>query len=68
LSSYPPDYHPIEYLWKKTTQRATHHKYFKEWTMLVVSVDKAPADFAMHSEKMIGTFWFYCEEYGVELK
>jgi hypothetical protein len=36
--------------------------------MLVVSVDKAPADFAMHSEKMIGTFWFYCEEYGVELK
>jgi hypothetical protein len=36
--------------------------------MLVVSVDKAPADFAMHSEEMIGMFWFYCEECGVELK
>ena len=29
LPSYSPDYHPIEYLWKKTKQRATHNKYFK---------------------------------------
>src|SRR5215471_21028358 len=29
LPSYAPDYNPIEYLWKKTKQRATHNKYFK---------------------------------------
>src|SRR5262245_24471992 len=26
LPSYSPDYNPIEYLWKKTKQRATHNK------------------------------------------
>ena len=31
LPSYSPDYNPIEYLWKKTKQRATHNKYFKEF-------------------------------------
>src|SRR4029453_6746406 len=29
LPSYSPDYNPIEYLWKKTKQRATHNQYFK---------------------------------------
>jgi transposase len=43
LPSYSPDYHLIEYLWKKTKQRATHNKYFKEWATLTVSVDKALA-------------------------
>ena len=28
LPSYSPDYNPIEYLWKKTKQRATHNQYF----------------------------------------
>src|SRR5207249_2548233 len=37
LPSYSPDYNPIEYLWKKTKQRATHNKYFKEFVELTVS-------------------------------
>src|SRR5215471_6457346 len=39
LPSYSPDYNPIEYLWKKMKQRATHNKYFKEFAALTVSVD-----------------------------
>ena len=39
LPSYSPDYNPIEYLWKKTKQRGTHNKYFKEFAALTVSVE-----------------------------
>ncbi|NWJ48395.1 MAG: transposase [Chloroflexi bacterium] len=28
LSAYSPDYNPIEYFWRKTMRKATHHKYF----------------------------------------
>ena len=52
--SYSPDDHPIAYLWKKTKQRATHNKYFKE--------------FATHPEEVLGLFGRYCEESGLELK
>ena len=38
LPSYSPDYNPIEYLWKKTKQRATHNQYCKEFIQLTVSV------------------------------
>jgi len=68
LPSYSPDYNPIEYLWKKTKQRATHNKYFKEFVALTVSVDKALAYFAMHPETVLGLFGRYCEESGLELK
>jgi transposase len=68
LSSYSPDYNPIEYLWKKTKQRATHNKYFKEFTALTVSVDKALAYFATHPDTVWGLFGRYCEESGLELK
>ena len=68
LPSYSPDYNPIEYLWKKTKQRATHNKYFKEFAVLTVSVDKALAYFATHPEDMLGLFGLYCEESGLELK
>src|SRR4029450_13243248 len=54
LPSYSPDYHPIEYLWKKTKQRATHNKYFKEFATLTVSVDKALAYFATPPEEVLG--------------
>ena len=43
LPSYSPDDKPIEYLWKKTKQRATHNQYFKEFAALTVSVDQALA-------------------------
>jgi transposase len=68
LPSYSPDYNPIEYLWKKTKQRATHNKYFKEFVELTVSVEKALAYFATHPDTVFGLFGRYCEESGLELK
>jgi len=68
LPSYSPADHPIAYLWKQTKQRATHHKYFKEFATFMVSVDKARAYFATHSEEVLGLFGRYCEESGLELK
>jgi transposase len=68
LPSYSPDDNPIEYLWKKTKQRATHNKYFKEFAALTVSVDKALAYFATHPEEVLGLFGRYCEESGLELQ
>jgi transposase len=68
LPSYSPDYNPIEYLWKKTKQRATHNKYFKEFAELTVSVEKALAYFATHSETVLGLLGRYCEERGLALK
>jgi len=68
LPSYAPDYHPIEYLWKKTKKRATHNQYCKEFALLTVSVDKALAYFATHPETVLGLFGLYCEESGLALK
>src|SRR5437016_6553533 len=68
LPSYSPDYNPIEYLWKKTKQRAPHNKYFKEFVDLTMSVEKALAYFATHPETVFGLFGRYCEESGLELK
>jgi transposase len=68
LPSYSPDDHPIAYLWKKTKQRATHNKYFKEFLALTVSVNKALAYFATHPDTVSGLFGRYCEESGWELK
>ena len=68
LPSYSPDDNPIEYLWKKTKQRATHNKYFKEFAALTVSVEKALAYFAAHPDTVLGLFGRYCEESGLELQ
>jgi transposase len=68
LPSYSPDDNPIAYLWKKTKQRATHNKYFKEFAALTISVEKALAYFATHPEEVLGLFGRYCEESGLELK
>jgi transposase len=68
LPSYSPDDNPIEYLWKKTKQRATHNQYFKEFAALTVSVDKALTYFATHPETVLGLFGCYCEESGLALK
>src|SRR5215472_6245597 len=67
LPSYSPDYNPIEYLWKKTKKRATHNKYFKEFTALMVSVEQELAYFAMHPDTVFSLFGRYCEESGLEL-
>jgi len=68
LPSYSPDDNPIEYLWKKTKQRATHNQYFKECAALTVSVEKALAYFATHPETVPGLFGRYGEESGLALK
>jgi transposase len=68
LPSYSPDDNPIEYLWKKTKQRATHNQYFKEFVELTVSVDKALAFFATHSNEVLGLFGCYCKESGLDLQ
>jgi transposase len=68
LPSYSPDDNPMEYLWKKTKQRATHNKSFKEFIELTVSVDKALAYFATHPDMVLGLFGRYCEESALELK
>jgi transposase len=68
LPSYAPDDHPIEYLWKKTQQRATHNQSFKEFAALTGSVDNALAFFATHADEVLGLLGRYCEESGLELK
>jgi transposase len=68
LPSYSPDYNPIEYLWRKTKQRATHNQYCKEFAASTVSVDKALAYFATYPETVLGLLGLYYEESGLELK
>ena len=68
LPSYAPDDNPMEYLWKKTKKRATHHQYFKEFVALTVSVEKALAYFASHPETVLCLFGCYCEDSGLELQ
>jgi transposase len=68
LPSYSPDYNPIEYLWKKTKQRGTHNKYFKEFAALTVSVEEALAYFATHADEVLCLFGRYCEESKLDLQ
>jgi hypothetical protein len=68
LPSYAPDDHPLAYLWKKTKQRATHHKSFKDFVTFTVSVDRALAYCATHAKEVLGLFGLYCEGSGLELK
>ena len=44
------------------------NKYFKEFAVLTISVEKALAYFATHPETVLGLFGRYCEESGLELK
>jgi transposase len=68
LPSYSPDYNPIEYLWKKTKQRGTHNKYFKEFATLIVSVEEALAYFSTHAAEVLCLFGRYQEESGLDLQ
>ena len=66
LPSYSPDYNPIEYLWKKIKERATHDKYFAKFENLVSSVDKALAFFAERCQEVLNLFGLYCAEVGLQ--
>ena len=52
LPSYSPDYNPIEFLWKKMKQRATHNRYFPAFEALAASVEEALAYFAIQVEEI----------------
>jgi len=52
LPSYSPDYNPIEFLWKKMKQRATHNRYFPAFEALVSSVEEALAYFTRQVEEI----------------
>lgn len=52
LPSYSPDYNPIEFLWKKMKQRATHNRYFPAFEALISSVEEALAYFARQVEEI----------------
>jgi transposase len=67
LPSCSPGSNPIEYLWKKTKQRAPHNKYCEEFAEITVSVEKTLTNCAMHPATMLGLFGRYCEESGLEL-
>jgi transposase len=62
LPSYSPHYNPIEYLWKKTKQRGTHNKSFKEFESLIESVEKVLAYFSTHANEVLCLFGRYQEE------
>ena len=59
LPSYSPDYNPIEFLWRAVKRRATHNRYFPEFTVLVSTVEEALAYFAAHPEQVSTLFGFY---------
>ena len=59
LPSYSPDYHPIEYLWKKVKTQATHNRYFAEFVKLIQSVEdalKVLADQANEILRLMGVY------------
>jgi transposase len=65
LPSYSPDYHPIEYLWRKTKKRATHNHYFEQFQEIIDSVEKAWDHFAQHATKVLGLFGKYSDAMGL---
>ena len=59
LPSYSPDYNPIEYLWKKVKTKATHNRYFEEFTKLVHSVEEALAILAAQADEIMRLMGVY---------
>jgi transposase len=61
LPSYSPDYNPIEFLWKKMKQRATHNQYFPKFEDLVKSVDEALMHFAHRAVEIKALMGLYVQ-------
>lgn len=68
LPSYSPDYNPIEYLWRKVKQEATHNKYFEAFEHLTQAVDKTLAAFTERASEVLNLFGCYCTELGLTTK
>jgi transposase len=61
LPSYSPDYNPIEFLWKKMKQRATHNQYFSTFEALVKSVDQALSHFSCRAAEIKSLMGLYIQ-------
>jgi len=61
----PPDYNPIEKLWKNTKKEATHCKYFPTFEDLRSSVVKAFKKYMQDALKVICVMKKLREEAGV---
>jgi transposase len=61
LPSYSPDYNPIEFLWKKMKQRATHNRYFPAFELLASSVEDALAYFARQVDEIKSLMGLYVQ-------
>jgi transposase len=59
LSSYSPDYNPIEKLWKKVKKDGTHLHYFPTFQDLVDKVDEALVVFKNTAEEILSLFGLY---------
>ena len=64
LPAYSPDFNPIEHLWKKVKQEATHLKYFPEFTDFQQEVDRALLHFAQTPSEITVLMARYCEKLG----
>ena len=64
LPAYSPDFNPIEYLWKNVKKLATHLKYFPEFTLLQMAVDKALLHFTQTPQAITALMARYCESLG----
>ena len=65
LPSYSPDYNPIEYLWRNLKKRATHNKYFADFTNLITAVDAGLAYLVQHPAEVLRVFGLYRDEVGL---
>ena len=61
LPSYSPDYNPIEYLWKKVKTKATHNRYFAQFSKLVSSVETALSSFDEQPQEILHLMGFYTQ-------
>jgi transposase len=61
LPAYSPDFNPIEHLWKKIKQEATHLQYFPEFAHWQAAVDRALLHFAQTPREITGLMVRYCE-------
>ena len=64
LPSYSPDFHPIEYLWRKVKKAATHLNYFPTFAALTQKVENAWHGFTDLPSEILGLMGRYCESLG----
>lgn len=59
LPSYPPDYNPIDHLWRNVKRHTTHNRYFPEFSDLTMAVEIARRHFQPHRaevKRLMGSY------------